>query len=54
MFTLILQFLVKSISGIAFVLYTYIVFLWILSGNKEIAALLTIAVSDLYFGRFAK
>ena len=53
-FRLVLIFLLKFLSGIAFVIAAFICFMWILNGDRDIAALLSIAFSDLYFGRFAK
>jgi hypothetical protein len=48
----ILAFLIKFLSGLAFVLAAFIAFGWLY--DKEIAALLTIAFSDLYWGQWTK
>ena len=53
MFISSLRFSSNFCRGIALILGAFVVFK-LLGYSEEIAALLTIGFSDLYFGRFAK
>ena len=47
------KFFGHFIGGLALVISSFIIFTFLV-GSEEIGALLAIAFSDLYFGRFAK